>query len=105
MKRDPVKKFKLTSTFIYMLTRYMEETNLPAWKMAIDINLHPSRISLAINEKPISEIDIERIGRLTGRIKFPHRWYEEIKTKGQPTNNNPASLHGVTEMPDALGVK
>lgn len=79
MPKVEVKRYQITNSFRNAIKEYTDKTGIPAYRLATEVHLHPSRWSLAMNLKYLSQNDIERILKIAPRIGFTGDCYCQVQ--------------------------
>jgi hypothetical protein len=64
------KRFIATKEFIDAINQYSELTEIPRWRLAAFVNLHPSILSKAINGRTLVEAEALKVKSVAQQINF-----------------------------------
>ena len=72
----------MAEEFINAIDKYLKNSNLPKWRIALSVDLHPSDFSKAMNKKTILDGTSKKIEKIASLIDYTGNMFD--KPQGQP---------------------
>ena len=73
------KNFIATSEFIHAVAEYSKTNSIPNWKIAVVVDVHPSVLSRAVNEKILWEPELLKIKAIAHHINFQGECFKVLE--------------------------
>jgi hypothetical protein len=80
MARKQTTKHIATDEHIEAIQQYSRAADIPQWKIAALVSLHPSVLSRVMNKKNLYEPEIPKIKSITQHIGFKGECFKSIET-------------------------